>query len=97
MADQPYIPPLPNFLMDKNLWARAANNILERAEGLLRDELAWRRAHPCMMAEYFRLGLLEDKRALNPWRRNRYSKWSRMCKAARFEKDLCPYHVDEEG
>lgn len=87
--------PVAPFLFDKALWAKAAKNLFDRAEGLLRDELAWRRANACHMAEYFRLALEENVRILNPWRRSRYRKWNRHCKAEHAQgRTLCPFHDD---
>jgi len=83
--------PIAPLFADPALWKQAANNLVNRAEGLLRDELAWRRAHACLMAEYFRLGLLENRRVLNPWRRARYSHWKRRCLAEHATgAALCP-------
>lgn len=87
--------PAAPWLFDQALWTKAAKNLVDRAEGLLRDELAWRRAHICLMAEYFRLALEENVRILNPWRRSRYRHWNRLCKAEHAEgKTLCPFHDD---
>lgn len=89
------IPAAP-FLADKALWQQAANNLLDRAEGLLRDELEWRRARPCLMAEYFRLALESGRpRILNPYRRGRFDHWTWRCKAEHAQaQQLCPYAAD---
>jgi hypothetical protein len=88
------IPAVPLFA-NGQWWAKAANNLLDRAEGLLRDELAWRRAHACLMKEYYRLALIEGQAALRPLRRALYRKWHWRCEAEHKEsKQLCPFAAD---
>jgi hypothetical protein len=87
----PAIPAAP-FFANSDLWTKAANNLLDRAEGLLRDELDWRRARPCLMAEYFRLAVLEGAAALRPYRRGRYRHWHWRCLAEHAQgPKLCPF------
>ncbi len=90
----PWIPPVP-WLFNESLWRKAANNLLDRAEGLLRDELAWRRAHPCLLKEYYRLAVLEGRPGLRPLRRALYKKWDWRCRSEHEEhKQLCPFSAD---
>lgn len=85
------IPAAP-FFANGAIWQKAANNLLDRAEGLLRDELEWRRARPCLMAEYFRLAVLEGAAALRPYRRSRYKHWRWRCMAEHASaRTLCPF------
>jgi len=89
------IPAAP-FFANADWWARAGNNLLNRGEALLRDELDWRRARPCQMAEYFRLAMLEGGAFLRPYRRGRYNHWRWRCKAEHTAAEtLCPFA--EEG
>ena len=84
--------PVAPFLADEDLWRKAASNLLDRAEGLLRDEIAWRRAEPCLFKEYYRLGMTEGPRWLRPARRALYRKWHWKCEAQHKEaKQLCPF------
>lgn len=85
------IPAVP-FLADEALWAKAANNLLNRGEALLRDAIDWRRAKPCLFKEYYRLGALEGPRWLRPVRHALYRKWHWKCEAQHAEaKQLCPF------
>lgn len=85
------IPTTPLFA-NAELWSRAANNLLNRGEALLRDELDWRRARPCLMQEYFRLAVLEGAAILRPYRRGRYKHWRWRCLADHKQADtLCPF------
>ena len=88
------IPVAPLFA-NAELWSRAANNLLNRAEGLLRDEMDWRRARPCHMAEYFRLAVLEGAAILRPYRRARHKHWRWRCTAEHQQANtLCPLTED---
>ena len=90
------IPAAPLFA-NNALWAKAANNLLDRAEGLLRDELAWRRARPCLMAEYYRLAVIEGARGMRPIRRALRNKWKWRCKADHLDATkLCPFAAEED-
>jgi len=89
------IPATP-FFANAAFWQQAANNLLDRGEALLRDEIAWRRARPCLMAEYFRVAMLEGSAFLRPHRRGRYNHWRWRCQAEHAAgPQLCPFSEEK--
>lgn len=65
---------------------QAADAVAERLGGIARDGIAWRRANPCVMAEFHRIRADQTGRL---WHRMWRRFWRARCLAAGHDPKIC--------